>query len=279
MSDNEDNNGTNEEAKEENKQETKDLDTIHARFNVDIWASELHKEEIGFFKDARRAFKDRQWSKDSEILGMVQRDDEEFGPLAFREGEWQVDNFIDSKLVIKSFTPSNYWRASIEFLPGKSIMLSHVSNEPTPAFIVNYDRSDFVTRIHKVPHKRSFRGETWGFDLLLDDGEVRSFCVDDNRFTLSDDFYIKDIHNNVIGEIDGKFLNVGGRYDIKIYDADLASDKRFYMTIILFTSVIEFLDELNDRIKIMVGKLRRGEKLQLDHHSEELYYNPRKLHG
>lgn len=246
------------------------------KFEVDVWASDLHAEEIGVFKDARRAFKDRQWTEGSEIFGMVQKDGEEYGPLSYKEDKWNTDDPMNRRLVIKSFTPSNYWRGTIELQEGRSVAISHAANEPVPVFLVNIDGEDYVVRLHKVPHKRAFRGDTWSFDLLFEDGVVRSYMIDDNRFTLGNDFYIKDIHNNLVGEIDGKFLNIGGKYEISIYHEDLAKEKLFYQTIILFAAVIEFLDEIENNIKKIIKNIRGGKELKLDHHEQEFYLNPRR---
>ncbi len=245
-----------------------------------MWATGLHARKIKIFKHERRAAKDRQWSKDSNLIGIVERDGKEWGPIAYRESEWNNDrdDHLKSKLVIKAFTPSDYWRGSIELQMGTTVMLSSVANEPTPAFIVNYDGSQYVTRIQKVPHKNFFstRGEVWGFDLLLDD-EVKTFEIDDNRFTLGTDFYVKDINNLLVARIDGKLWNVCGRYTIEIYDKDLAKDKRFYITLVLFTATIEFLDSIKEKIKLLVNNLQRGEKLVLESSEKELYFNPRRM--
>lgn len=116
----------------------------------------------------------------------------------------------------------------------------------------------------------------WGFVHLIDNNEVRRLKIDDNRFTLSDNFYIKDINNNIIAEIDGKALNIGGKYEIKIYDKDLVKEKLFYQTIILFAAVIEFLDGVEAHLKLIMARMKKGEKLKLSHHEQEFYLNPRR---
>lgn len=270
-------------ASSKNGVKKKDLTKVKTKFVIDLWATDLHSEKIQLFKHARRASKDRQWSKDSDIIGIINRDGKEWGPIAYRKDEWKTSDYLKSKLILKTFTQSNYWRGSIQLLVGRSVMLSQVSNEPSPVFLVNYNDSQFVTYLQKVPHKNFFstQGEVWGFDLLISDetGEIQTFEIDDNRFTLGTDFYVKNINDQIVAKIDGKILNVGGKYEIEIYDEDLAKNKRFYTSIVLFTSIIEFIDDIKNRLKIIIRLLQRpGEKLDLDWSEKELYFNPRRAH-
>ncbi len=266
-----------------NGEEKKDLSKVQTKFVVDLWATGLHSEKIRLFKHERRSAKDRQWSKDSDIVGVITRDGKEWGPIAYRKDEWKTSDYLKSKLILKAFTQSNYWRGSIQLLVGRSVMLSQVSNEATPAFLLNYDNSQYVTYLQKVPHKNFFstQGEVWGFDLLMssETDEVQTFEIDDNRFTLGTDFYVKNIHDQIVAKIDGKILDLGGKYEIEIYDDSLTNNKRFYTTIVLFASIIEFIDDIKNRLKIIIRMLQKsGEKLELDWSEKELYFNPRRAH-
>ena len=42
---------------------------IKTKFTIDLFATDLHMDEIRIFKDEKRGYKDRQWTKDSEIFG------------------------------------------------------------------------------------------------------------------------------------------------------------------------------------------------------------------
>ena len=71
----------------------------------------------------------------------------------------------------------------------------------------------------------------------------------------------------------------GGKYVIKIFDKELASDKTFYNVLILFSSMLRYYRSIQKNLRRIVKELRINESvaLQLDESEADLYLNPRKM--
>lgn len=251
---------------------------VYSTIVVDLWRTKLHKEEWGIKLDAQRAQKDRQWTKDMDQIGTVNKDGDKYGIIAIREQLWEQEDPLARRFIIKMFTPSNYWRGTIEQLQGESVAITLASHEPSPVFICVLDNTSNVVKIRHVPHKQRFRGEIFAFDYVDDNGIAHAFIIDDKRFTLGSDWVVKDVHRNKVAFINGKFLNVGGKFVIKVFDKKLASDKTFLNVIILFSSMLRYYRAIQKNIRRVVKELRINETidLKLDESEADLYQNPRK---
>ncbi|MHA1302965.1 MAG: hypothetical protein ACTSPI_04610, partial [Candidatus Heimdallarchaeaceae archaeon] len=75
-----------------------------------------------------------------------------------------------------------------------------------------------------------------------------------------------------------KFLNLGGRFDIEIYDEDLAKTREFYTTLILFASTLRWYNEIRKTVAELIKIISVQDiKLKLDESEADLYLNPRKM--
>jgi len=209
-----------EEDKEAQKliEEKKLRKTVYKKIIVDLRGTKFHTDEWGIKLDQQRQSKSRQWTKDMDTIGDVKINNKAWGKLGIREEKWKKVDPLKKRFVMKLFTNSFYWRGTIEFLQGESVLLSYVTNENCPVYMCNISTSLNLVRIRRLPHKPRFRGEVFGFELVDDNGIHNVFMIDDKRFTLGSDWYVKDVHKNIVAIINGKFFNVGGRYDIEIYD-------------------------------------------------------------
>ncbi|MHA1259780.1 MAG: hypothetical protein ACTSRO_09125, partial [Candidatus Heimdallarchaeaceae archaeon] len=79
-----------ESIQEKEEKEKKKKKISYATFKVDLWRTKLHIQEWGIRLDAQRAQKDRQWTRDMDMLGIVEKDGETYGGLAIREGIWKI---------------------------------------------------------------------------------------------------------------------------------------------------------------------------------------------
>ncbi|MHA1686643.1 MAG: hypothetical protein ACTSYD_09605 [Candidatus Heimdallarchaeaceae archaeon] len=264
--------------KEEDKDKAKIKHHVYTKIEVDLWSTKLHKEEWGIRLDAQRAQKDRQWTKDMDQIGSISKDGDKYGIIAIRESLWKKEDPFTRRFVVKMFTPSSYWRGTIEQLQGESVALTLASKEPSPVFVCVLDNSKNLVRIRHVPHKQRFQGEVFTFDYVDEKGISYAFTIDDRRLTLGSDWIVKNIHGKRIANIDGKVFNVGGKYVIKIFDKELASDKTFYNVLILFSSMLRYYRSIQKNLRRIVKELRINESvaLQLDESEADLYANPRK---
>ncbi|MHA1667336.1 MAG: hypothetical protein ACTSUR_01660 [Candidatus Heimdallarchaeaceae archaeon] len=267
-----------ESIQEKEEKEKKKKKISYATFKVDLWRTKLHIQEWGIRLDAQRAQKDRQWTRDMDMLGIVEKDGETYGGLAIREGIWKIKDHLEKRFVMKLFTKSGYWRASIERLQGESFANSHATKEPCPVYACIFKHTRNIFRIKRLAHFPRFQGEVFGFSYLDEDDVFKSFVIDDRRLTFGSDWMIKDIHNKIVAEINGKFANLGGKFLINIYDPLLAENKTFYTMLVLFSSTLRFYPEIKKNIRKSLKILRRTKQdIKLDDSETNLYLNPRKL--
>jgi len=263
------------EVKEEPKKKER---VVYTKIEVDLWRTKMHREEWGIRKDAQRAQKDRQWTRDMDQVGEVRINGEDYGWLAIRERLWKEEDPLEKRFVMKLFSSSGYWRASIELLLGETLTVSHATKEPCPTYICIFKHTRNLFRIQRLAHWPRFQGEIFRFSYLDENDRFQTFILDDKRFTLSSDWMVKDIHDKIIAKIDGKFANIGGRFDIEIFDEKLALDKTFGIMLMLFSSTLRFLKDTKKNIKKALKKLRITDtEVKLDDSESNLYLNPRKL--
>jgi len=251
---------------------------VYSVIEVDLWSTKLHRQEIGIKRDAERAQKSRQWTKDMDQIGEIKKDGEKYGIVAIREKLWKTNDIYKKRFVIKTFTPSEYWRSSIEQLQGESIADTMAAKEPCISFVCIFQHTNKLAKIVYVPHKQRFQGEIFRFSYIDDNDVLNSFVIDDKRFTLGSDWVVKNIHNEVVAFIDSKKFNVGGKVVIKIFDKELAGDKTFINILILFGSMLRYYRDIRKAVKRLTKELRISDhKLKLDESEADLYANPRKM--
>ena len=90
--------------------------TAGRNFTVDMWWTDLHDVEIGFFIHSRHRAKSREFTQDADMIGEVLEGGERTGLISYREGLWKSEHPGEKRLVLKLFTPSMNWRASMEML-------------------------------------------------------------------------------------------------------------------------------------------------------------------
>ena len=263
-------------------EEKKEDKIIYSHIDVDLWKTKLHKEEWGIRLDAQRAQKDRQWTRDMDMIGEIKVDKEPFGNLAIREQIWKHQDQLERRFVMKVFSPSGYWRGSIERLQGESFANSMATKEPCPTYVCILKHTRNLFRIKFLAHKRRFfkrgKGEVFGFSYLDENDIFHSFVIDDKQFTPGSDWKIINIKNEQVAKINGKFANIGGRFKIDIYDPILAKDKTFTMIMILFSSTLRFHRQIKKNIKKSIKQLKKTDAIiKLDDSEANLYLNPRKL--
>jgi len=262
-------------AEEKKKKEER---IVYLHIDVDLWRTKMHRDEWGIRKDAQRAQKDRQWTRGMDQIGDVKVDGKDYGLLAIRERIWKEEDPLERRFVMKLFSPSGYWRGSIERLQGESFANSHATGEPSPAYVCIFKHTRNLYKIRKLAHFPRFQGKIFGFSYLNEHDIFQSFVIDDKRLRFGSDWVIKNIHNKVIAKINGRFMNIGGRFKIDIFEEKLAKDKTFYSMLILFSSTLRFYKNIRKNIKKSLKELKISDtEVKLDDSETNLYLNPRKL--
>ncbi|MBD3185898.1 hypothetical protein GF325_03630 [Candidatus Bathyarchaeota archaeon] len=91
---------------------------------------------------------------------------------------------------------------------------------------------------------------------------VRWFLIEGKRFTPGTDYWIKDPQNGykTVGTINGKMLDIGGKWEIKISDDDLARDPLFRSNVVLFTCMVKFHPEAQKVLRRLYKELKKKVK-------------------
>ncbi len=85
---------------------------VYSHIDVDLWRTKLHREEWGIRLEAQRAQKDRQWTRDMDMIGEIKKDGETYGFLGQREKLWKAKDPLERRFVMKMFSKGGYWRGS-----------------------------------------------------------------------------------------------------------------------------------------------------------------------
>ncbi len=252
---------------------------VYSKIIVDLRRTKLHLDEWGIKLDDQRRAKNRQWTKDMDLIGEVTINDKKYGKLGIRENVWKEKDPCKRLFVMKLFSQKFNWKGSIEMLQGDSVTLSYTTHENCPVYNLNISGTLNLIKLRKMPHKPRFRGETFAFDLVDEKSAIhRTFIIDDKRLTFGDDWYVYDMKKGKVAYIDGRFMNLGGRYDIEIYDKELSKTKEFYNTLILFSSTLRYYKNIKKTIRATIHKIKKeNSDLKLRESEADLYLNPRKI--
>nr|MDO8113373.1 hypothetical protein [Candidatus Sigynarchaeota archaeon] len=88
---------------------------------------------------------------------------------------------------------------------------------------------------------------------------VKFFLVEGKRFTPGSDYVVKDPMNGykIVAEIDGKAVDIGGRWDITIDDDALAKDPLFRSNLVLFTCMVKYHPEMQKAMRGLYNEMKR----------------------
>ncbi|MHA1680506.1 MAG: hypothetical protein ACTSUE_05820 [Promethearchaeota archaeon] len=94
------------------------------------------------------------------------------------------------------------------------------------------------------------------------DYHTRWYLIEGKRFTPGTDYNIRDPQNGnrKVGSINGKMVDIGGKWEIVITDDALASDPLFRANIILFTCLVKFHPEAQKVMRRLYKELKRKVK-------------------
>lgn len=248
------------------------------KLTVDLWATDLHAAEIGIRKQEVHQSKERQFTKDMELFGHVEEDGEKNAYLGFRKEAWKADP-REQRLVIKAFTDKINWTGSLEEMIATEFTRSMAAERSVPSFIVNI--ADYKPLIHleaTIP-REVWPGDTYNFYLFHPEQKILNpFRIREDRLTVGSDWNINDVTQTKIAKINGKVMDIGGKFVIEIYDEQIKDDDVFIQTVILFAGMLNFQKKIKKRIKNFLDKMRK-EKAYIELSKEEvkLYQNPRRL--
>jgi hypothetical protein len=226
----------------------------------------------------RKRQKDLQWTKDADIIGKISLNGKDYGRLVIRADPWASDDVRTKRLVLKLFSMSDYWRGSLELLRPESLTITTMTEQTCYVHACLTKDSKQVARIHKVPRWPQVHGDWLGLTFVDDQKTNHSLIFDSDRISLGSDWTIKDFAGEKIGKVDGKLLDVGGRFDVKLNTPSSLNTPAFYTTLILATAALRFHDGLKKLINKLVDTIKKNNQpLILAETEADLYKNPRLL--
>ncbi len=179
-------------------------------FTVDMWWTDLNDVEIGLFAHTRHRAKSREFTQDSDVIGEVLEGGERTGLITYREGLWKSENPGEKRLVLKLFTPSMNWRASMEMLVGRSVQLSTgAGGFPVTAYSIHIEGLDQIVQLERSARKWPGLPEQFSF-FLMEDGEAKLYRLRHDWMDISGNYTLFDQTGSKIGHVTGHLFRSRG---------------------------------------------------------------------
>lgn len=269
--------------------EKRKVGPIYRVFSQDLHSTRLHGEAIGFRQVEMWRSKSRQFTKDADIIGNIkttQRSNEKeklpsmekAGFIILRSSLWSEVDKLDRRLVVKLFTSSGGWIATMEEMVAEEYTTSFVSDEPLVSFTVLTKDSEIVTWV-KQQKRGKLSTENYSFYILGPDKTFEAFRIEGARASLGDDFNVIRLKGNQkVAHIDSKFGDIGGEFQVNVKDPVLAENEWFCRILQCFSVMIAYRKEIKSKIKKGIHQWKKGEKIPKQHRFEiSLLANPRRL--
>jgi hypothetical protein len=243
-------------------------------FTVDMWWTNLNDVEIGFFVHTKHRAKSRQFTQDSDVIGEVLENGERTGLISYREGLWKSENPGEKRLVLKLFTPSMNWRASMDLMVGRSVQLSAgAGGFPVTAYSIHIDGHDQVIQLERSARKWPGLPEQFSF-FLMEDGEARLYTLRQDWIDISGDYTLYDQTGAKIGRLTGHIFDPGGKWDVHVSEG---CTPHLATVLQLVSAMLKFNGAARRHVNRVTHEVANGAiKLALEKQETDLYMNPRR---
>jgi len=248
------------------------------RFIVDVWLTNFNSVEFGFYKRSRNKAKSRQFTTDMDVFAEVIENGERTGLLGYREDVWKTKTGMDKRLVVKLFSDSLTWRATMDMMLGKSLQETiGARGMPVTCYSINTNDDDFIIYLERSANKWPLMPENFSFFLIDADGKPEFYRLRRDFIDLGGDYTLLDQRNNVIGHIDGRVFTIGGYWKGRVRN-EHKSAKKLLAVMKLFCAVIIFNGQNRRHVKKLWRDVRAGRlDPKLERQETDLYLNPRRV--
>lgn len=246
------------------------------RFAVDLWATSINDVEIGIMRQTQHRAHSSQFTKDMDVIGQVKEDGKRTGIVAYRKALWKEKTGLEKRLVIKLFSDTMSWRATMDMMLGRSLQLTHgADGMPAPAFMINFARDDHAIQLERSAYKLAFFPERFSF-AVHSDGAPRYYKLRQKLLSFGSDYDLYDERNRKIGGIDGKLASVGGYWKVRCDGAE--ASPALDATLKLFCAMLRFNKDARAHVTELSKELRAGQLIgkKLEANERDLYLNPRR---
>jgi len=239
---------------------------------VDIWRTGLHKEEIGIKKKEEHRAKTRKFTKDMDLFGRVKIDKEDYGLIGYRKELWEVDDPINQRIDIRLFTNTIDWLGTLVENFARSIVLSLVNEQPSLSFVTTLRDTRYIYPIERI-RGRFMETDTFLLTYVDENNQFRGYTLKVKRVAIGGDWDVYDaLTGEKVAKVDGKVLDIGGRWEIKT-DID---DKNLLNILSLFAASLKFYDDAKKRLEKVLKNMKKNKNwLKLAKTELSLFYNPR----
>jgi len=246
------------------------------RLVVDIWITDLNFTEFGVYKHTRNRAKSRQFTTDMDIFGEIIENGERTGLFGYREDAWKKAQGMDKRLVIKLFTESLNWRATMDLMVGRSLQQTiGARGLPVMTYSINTNDDQYIIYLERSANKWPFMPEHFSFFIIDSKGNPEFYRLKRAFINIGGDYSLINQHGETVGYLDGKVFSIGGKWKCKIKSG---ADKRLMTVMKLFGSMMVFNGDCRRHMKrlhkgMLAGKL----KPEIDRQEADLYMNPRRV--
>ena len=257
---------------------------VHKKLKVNFWRTRLHDEEIGVHQQLKYTAKTRWFSKNFDIEGVIEEDDEKKHIIAFNKEQWEEGKIEEKRLVCRYFTimeetmdskaKGGNFKGGLELSVTHSLIQSFEIKTAAPVFYAQIPGLKVLIRF--VRGWRLF-GTRWTFPLLPEEKGDKLQMVLAKGVVGPGRNYKLYIGKKLIARVDGHPIQK--EYEIEIYDEDYAKDKIFLRYMTLFGIACNFMDEARKVVKRLYKKMKstgtsdyKPPKSEMD-----LFRNPRMM--
>jgi hypothetical protein len=247
-----------------------------AEFIVDVWITNFHWIKIGLYKHSRNQAKSRQFTSDMDIFAQVIEHGEPTRLLGYREELWRKSAGMDRRLVLKLFSETLNWRASMDLMIGRSLQLTlGARGLPVTAFSINIGEHDDVVYLERSANKWPLAPEHFSF-FLLDDGRPRFYRLKRAMIDLGGDYTLFNHRNEVVGRLDGKVFTLGGKWRGRVHPDH--ANPRLLAVLQLFCGMLIFNRSCRRHVRRIARDVRAGRyEPKIEKQEADLYMNPRRV--
>jgi hypothetical protein len=247
-----------------------------SEFVVDVWITNFNSIEFGIYKRSRNRAKSRQFTSDMDIFAEVIEKGARTGLLGYREDMWGKNAGMDKRLVMKLFSESLNWRATMDLMIGRSLQQTLGAHGlPVTCFSINASDHDNMIYLERSAHKWPLVPENFSF-FLLNDGKPQFYRLKRDFIDLGGDYTLFSHRDEPVGRLDGRVFSIGGKWHGRVHP-EHASPK--LLTVLkLFCGMLIFNPDCRRHMRRLARDVKHGRfEPKIEKQEADLYMNPRRV--
>jgi hypothetical protein len=257
---------------------------VYKKLKINFWRTRLHDEELGIHQQLKYQAKTRWFSKNFDIEGIIEEDDEKKYIIAFNKEQWEESPLEEKRLVCRYFTimeetiestaKGGNFKGGVELSVTHSLIQSYEIKHAAPVFFLQVPG---IINLVKVVRGWRLVGSRWTFPLLPEEKEDQLQIVRARGVVGPGRNYKLYIGKKLIARVDGHPIQK--EFIIEIYDEDYAKDKTFIRYMTLFGCACNFMDESIKLVKRLYKKMKNTGTTMYKPPKQELdlFRNPRMM--